>query len=107
MLEEWTEFLAKEQVQGDAVFNSKLIIDELAGNVIKHTRGEASVKGKVEDGYIRLQVYSSVPYTLPKESFCSEVFAENGRGLFIVDRLCSSRTNTEDGGIEIIIQIKK
>jgi anti-sigma regulatory factor (Ser/Thr protein kinase) len=107
MLKEWTAFLQEEQVFSDAIFNSKLVIDELAGNIIKHAKGEAEVKGKVENGFILLQIHSTKPYIPPKETVCSEVFAESGRGLFIVDKICYSRTSTNDGGIEIRIKIEK
>lgn len=99
-------FLTEHNASKDGVFNSKLVVYELVGNVLRHAKGVATVLTEVDGGYVRLEVRSSSPFTPPDKSRCSDVYAENGRGLFIVDKVCEERVFTPDGGIQVKIRIR-
>jgi len=99
-------FLAEKKLSEDCVFDCKLVVYELVGNVLRHSGGVAKLRSDVGEGFVKLEVFSSVPFVPPKESRCSDVFAENGRGLFIVDKVCEERICTPDGVIKVKIKIK-
>jgi anti-sigma regulatory factor (Ser/Thr protein kinase) len=98
------EFLISEQVAEQRVFDSRLAVSELLGNVLRHSGGKARLHGEVKDGFVELCLYASVQFIPPEESRCPDVFSENGRGLFLVDSVCVERTFTEDGAIRLRIK---
>ncbi len=97
-------FLGEKGLSSDRVFDSRLVASELLGNVFKHTDGVAKLKGSVQDGYVEIAVWSSVKFIPPKTARCSDVYAEHGRGLFLIDRICEERKVTDDG--EVIVRIR-
>ena len=99
------DFLAESDVPEDSVFDSKLVVSELVSNVLQHSDGVASLDGEIHGEFIELKVHSSVRFCPPEDSFCSDVLAESGRGLFIVDSVCTERSFTEDGSIKVLIKI--
>ena len=104
-MKELCDFLAESDVPEDSVFDSKLVVSELVSNVLQHSDGVASLEREIRGEFIELKVRSSVRFCPPEESRCSEVYAESGRGLFIVDNVCTERSFTEDGGIKVLIKI--
>ena len=106
-IREICDVLASVGAHEDCVFNSRLAINELVGNVLRHTGGTASLKGEITDDYVEWRVCSETPFYPPKNSPCVDVYAEHGRGLYLVDSLCGERTVTQDGVICVRIKIKK
>lgn len=100
------EFLEEREVAYDNVFDSKLVVSELVSNALKHSKGVATFESEVTDGLIKIKVSSSVAFTPPQKSFCSDVYAEHGRGLFLVDSVCESRTTNEKGEILVTIKVR-
>lgn len=100
------QYLTERSVPHGSVFDSKLVVSELVGNVLRHSNGVATLRGGVKDGFVELKVHSTVHFRPPEKSSCSDVYAESGRGLFIVDNVCAERIFTEDGGIEVRIKIQ-
>lgn len=100
-----TDFLFERDVPEDCVFYSKLVVSELIDNIFRHSDGDASLTGEVKGEFIELTVNSSAYFCPPTESRCSDVYAESGRGLFLVDSVCAERTATEEGGIKVRIRI--
>lgn len=89
----------------DAVFDSKLVANELLSNVLQHGGGRAYFRATLDEDTIVICVRSAVEYLPPQESSCSDVFSENGRGLFLVDSVCERRDYDEEDGIRVIIKI--
>lgn len=106
-MERLCDFLLLSQIPQESIFDSKLVVSELVGNVLKHSDGIASLHTEVKDGLINLKITSSKPYVLPEKSVCSDVFSEHGRGLFLVDRVCLTRSQTSDGEIIVTLAVKK
>lgn len=100
------EFLEEWDVPRDNIFDSKLVVSELVSNALKHTQGVATFESEVKDGFIRIKVGSSVAFAPPKKSACSDVYAEHGRGLFLVDSVCENRMTTDKGEIIVTIKIR-
>lgn len=99
------DFLAESDIPDGCVFDSKLVASELMSNILRHSNGIASLESEIRGEFIELKVHSSVRFCPPEKSRCSDVFAENGRGLFIVDNVCAERSFTEDGSIKVLIKI--
>ena len=105
-MDEFSAFLLAENVDKERVFDSKLAVYELIGNVLKHSGGSAKLHGEIADGKIRLKLIAEKPFCPPATANCADVYAENGRGLFLVDKLCEERNFTENGELIIIINTK-
>ena len=104
--EEFCGFLSHANVPTERIFDSKLVVYELLGNVLKHSDGKASLCYEIIDGFVEVKIFSSVPYEPPKRSQCVDVYSEHGRGIFLVDSLCHERSFTEDGSLIVRIKIK-
>ena len=94
-----------ERIPDDAVFNSKLVADELLSNVLRHGGGRAYFQAAREGDEIRICVRGSNGYRPPESSVCADVLAESGRGLFLVDNYCVRREFNEREGIRVFIKI--
>lgn len=105
--ERFCRFLAEQNVPQDSLFDSRLVFNELVGNVLKHAHGVATVHGEVKDGFIEVCVHSTKVFIPPKKSKLVEVTEEHGRGLFLVDSVCEERSFTPDGAIQVKIRICK
>ena len=66
----------------------------------------AAVEDAAQKQNIRLKINSTSPFTPPETSGLPHVYAEHGRGLFLVDSVCEERITTEDGGILVRIKIQ-
>lgn len=106
-MESLCEFLLGNEIPMESIFDSKLVVSELMSNVLKHSDGIASLHTEIKDGLINLKIMSTSSYVLPEKSVCSDVFSEHGRGLFLVDSVCHTRTQTSDGEIVVTLAIKK
>lgn len=105
-MDEFCDFLLAEQVEKERVFDSKLAVYELIGNVLKHSGGSATLHGEIVEERIRLKIVAEKPFCPPDTTNCADVFSENGRGLFLVDKLCEERIFTPQGELIIIIKTK-
>jgi anti-sigma regulatory factor (Ser/Thr protein kinase) len=105
-VDELCAYLNGEGVGRERIFDSRLVANELLGNVLKHAQATASMSFFVCEGHIHITVSSSKSFTPPLKSVCSDTSAEHGRGLFLVDSVCVERTTTQDGGIAVRIKIK-
>lgn len=102
---DFCRFLSDFGLTAENVFDCRLVANELVGNILRHAKAEASLLGEIADGFVVLTVRSSSPFTPPQTSVCSDVYAEHGRGLYLVDSVCAERIATADGGILVRIKI--
>ena len=100
-------FLEGKKVPKEKVFDAKLIACELMGNALKYAGGETGVESEVKDGYIELMIYSKCFFALPKKVVCADLFAEHGRGLFLVNELCHGGMLAEEDGIRVRVKIEE
>lgn len=97
-------YLEENDIPKEKVFDCRLVVNELVGNVLRHSEGTASVKGNIKEGCIEIFVRSTKVFIPPTVSECSSATAEGGRGLYLVDSVSVSRTVTSDGEIKVVIQ---
>ncbi|MBQ8885567.1 MAG: ATP-binding protein [Clostridia bacterium] len=98
-------FLAESRVSEEHAFNCKLVVSELVGNVLRHSDGTAFVEWRLNGAFVELVICSSTRYIPPKVSRLSDVYAESGRGLYLVDAVCEERIEVE-GGVLVRVRIK-
>lgn len=98
--------LEAAQAPEQAVFDSKLVACELLSNVLQHGGQRAYFSAMLEGDILRLRVRGNNGYRQPEKTFCSDVTAECGRGLFLVDAFCESREYSEREGICVVIRIR-
>ena len=96
--------LREEGIAESNIFDSRLVANELLGNVFKHSGGEAQLAVEIKEEIIQITMHSTVPFQTPKVTVCSDVYAEHGRGLFLVDKVSLKRMNLPDGGICVLIR---
>ena len=99
-------FLEEAAVPKDTIYDCRLVVNERVGNVLRHSEGEATVRGCIEKDCVEIYVSSTAAYIPPTVSRCSSVTEEGGRGLYLVDSVSVSRTVTPNGEIKVVVQIK-
>lgn len=99
--------LAQRHVPQETVFDSKLVADELLSNALRHGGGKAYFTVAIDGDVISLSVRSLHSFRPPEESVLVNKESENGRGLYIVDRIVEARGYSEEGGTSVIIRIRK
>lgn len=100
-------FLEGCQIPKERVFDAKLVACELMGNALKYAGGETGVESEVRDGYIQLKIYSKHFFAPPKTVACADLFAEHGRGLYLVNKLCKGQIIAEKDGIRVLMNIQE
>ncbi len=98
--------LALREISPDRVFDSKLVIHELIGNVLQHSNCAATFKAEIDGEFIGITVRGENAYQPPKQGACPPCLAERGRGLYLVDSFSAERTFTQEGEIFVRIRIE-
>jgi anti-sigma regulatory factor (Ser/Thr protein kinase) len=104
-VDDFCAFLFSENIPDERIFDSRLAAFELLGNVLKHSEGGAKFYATVEKEHIELKILGATRFYPPEKGKCAEVYSEHGRGLYLVDSVCTERTVTDDGGILVRIKI--
>lgn len=107
VLEYLNNSLAKKGVSDERKFFSKLVVSELVDNVLRHAKERANLELELSGDSVHIKVYSQTAFFAPETSVLSDVYAESGRGLFLVDSLCEERKNLEDGGVYVRFCIRE
>lgn len=98
------EFI-RDCVPENAVFDCKLVANELLANALRYGGGSARFRAEKRGNEIRIAVKSARDYEPPEKSACSGTDAERGRGLFLVDAIGASRGYDAEEGICVIVKI--
>ena len=104
-LKAFVDFLRGAGVGDDAIFASKLVSCELITNVIRHGGDEAEFTGTLTGDRIIITVSAE---SLKGVDMCGEppdVFAESGRGLYIIKCVSHGIERGESG--EVKVEIKR
>lgn len=99
------ETLEREAVPEDAVFNCRLIANELLVNALQYGGGSAAFSARRDGDRLRISVRSATGFRPPVVTVCSDADAERGRGLFLVDALSEARGYSEEEGISVVIRL--
>ena len=105
-LQRMCDALLAVQVPPDLVFDSKVVASELIANVLQHGSGRAIFTVERQDDAVVLHVRGGGTFCPPETSVCPDVTAERGRGLFLVDALCSERCFSDEEGVGVVLRLK-
>lgn len=97
--------LKRDSVSEDAVFNCRLIANELLVNALQYGGGSAVFSARRDGNRLRISVRSARGFCPPAVTVCSDVESERGRGLFLVDALSETRIYNEHEGICVVIRL--
>ena len=103
-LQTFAEFLRLSGADDEDIFASKLVSCELITNVIRHGGDEAEFTGALFGDRIMITVTAESFKNLDISRPAPDVFAESGRGLYIVKSICSDIERGERGEIKVIIK---
>ncbi len=95
----------EEEVPEGAVFNCKLVANELLTNALRYGGGRARLQVVRMGSEIRISVKGEIDFVPPEKSSCSGVDAERGRGLYLVDAVSESRLYSKEEGICVTVKI--
>lgn len=104
-LQNFLDFLKSENVCDDVVFDSRLVSCELITNVIRHCGETAQFRGGICGDEIVIAVSSENSGGVKVRPVLPDVFAEGGRGLYIINTI--SGGNIRVVGNEIQVNLKK
>ncbi len=102
---EFCEYLLSLKIGEERVFDSRLVVHELLGNVLQHSGGSAWLRVELSEGGIELYIRAEKIFCPPSVGTCPELFAERGRGLYLVDKVSIARSFTEKG--EIFVRMRR
>ena len=97
--------LSEENISEGVVFDSKLVVNELVINVLRHGGGRAFFRAEKRGNELLLCVRGENAFCPPAVSRCSAVSDECGRGLFLVDAVCLRREYSEENGITVYLKL--
>ena len=103
-LADFVEFLRLSGANDEDIFASKLISCELITNVIRHGGDEAEFTGTIAGDKIIITVAADSLKDINLNRPAPDVFAENGRGLYIVKSFCCELCRGESGEVRVVIR---
>ncbi len=106
-LKAFAEFLRASGACDDDIFASRLVSCELITNVIRHGGDTAEFRGTLTRDAIEIRVFADSLKGLDLPCRIPDVFAESGRGLYIVKCFCGEIQRGESGELKVEILRKK
>ncbi len=100
----FVDFLRLSGADDEDIFASKLVTCELITNVIRHGGDEAEFTGTLSGDTITITVTAESFKGLDVARPAPDVFAESGRGLYIIRSICSCIERGDSGEIKVIIR---
>ena len=104
-LERMCARLPRATVAEGVEFESKLVVNGLVINVLRHGGGRAFFCAERKGNELLLSVRGENAFCPPDVSCCSSVSDECGRGLFLVDAVCSRREYSAEKGITVYLKL--
>ena len=106
-LKTFADYLRVAGACDDDIFASRLVSCELITNVIRHGGDEAEFTGALTGDRIIIRIAADSLRGLDLKGKVPDVFAESGRGLYIVKCFCEEIQRGESGELKVEILRKK
>ena len=103
-LNAFCDLLRSSGATDDDIFAGKLVACELITNVIRHGGDEAEFSGEVEGDKIVITVPPESLKGVDLKRPAPDIFAESGRGLYIIRSLCYGDIERDGGEIKVFIK---
>ena len=97
-LKAFAEFLRSRDIAEDDVFLSRLVSCELITNVIRHGGEAAEFRGELLKDKISITVTADSQRGIKLNPERPDVFAESGRGLYIINEVSINGLERGEGG---------
>jgi anti-sigma regulatory factor (Ser/Thr protein kinase) len=98
------DYLSSNDVSDDDAFDCRLVSCELITNVVRHCGESALFKGVLYDDRIEITVLSKNTKKVNLAPSLPSVFAESGRGLYIINAICNGDVKDVKNGIKVCIK---
>lgn len=98
--------LEEQGVPENAMFSSKVVAHELLTNALEYGGGVAKFTFCKEGESVVISVRAERAFEPPKKIARADLYAERGRGLYLVDALSEKRKYSEEDGVSVVIPIK-
>ena len=106
-LKAFADFLRRSGADDDDIFASKLVSCELITNVIRHGGDTAFFTGALDNGGIVITIAAESRRGADLCGSLPDVFAESGRGLYIVRNMCRGEIERgADGEVRVYLKRK-
>lgn len=105
-LKVFAEFLRGQDISDEAIFLSRLVSCELLTNVIRHSGEIAEFTGELLSDRISITVWAEGQEDFDLAPDIPDVFAEGGRGLYIVNSIALGGIERGEKG-ELRVYIKR
>lgn len=105
-LKQFQDYLESENVDADCVFDSRLVSCELISNVLKHCGESAYFSGALTGDGVVINVHGENFIGAFPQPTLPEVFAESGRGLYIVNTVSGGNVSVQGNKVTVIIKRK-
>lgn len=105
-LREFAAFLRANGIAEEDIFASRLVSCELITNVIIHSGEEAEFAGELKGGGIEITVTASGFENVNLSPTLPDVFAESGRGMYIVNCLSGGNLVRDGKSLKVFIKSK-
>jgi hypothetical protein len=105
-LQNFIDYLKGLNVKEDELFDCRLVSCELITNVIRHCGETASFKGAMRGNNIVISVSSKSSEGVEIVPTLPDVFAESGRGLYIVNAISDGHIKVVGNEIRVVIKRK-
>ena len=102
----FVDFLKAQNISDEDVFLSRLVSCELISNVIRHSGEIAEFKGELLLDKISITVTAQSQSDINLTPSKPSVFAEGGRGLYIINAVSMNGIERGEGG-ELRVYIKR
>jgi anti-sigma regulatory factor (Ser/Thr protein kinase) len=84
----------------------EVIFSELIGNAVRHAPGPLSISATLEDGSVFLHMIDEGPGFEYRPSLPADLWAESGRGLFLISALCEGMSVSRLPGYGSYIRVQ-
>jgi len=105
-LARFLEYLRREEVDEDDVFDSRLVSCELITNAIRHCGSAAFFTGTLTESDIKISVCAKSPGGVIAVPPLPDVLSESGRGLYIVNAVSHGNVVISGGTVTVILKRK-
>lgn len=103
-MQDFAEFLKDGDVCEDDVFDSRLVGCELISNVLRHCGEKAVFSGVITGDEIIINVASVNSGGFVLRPALPDVFAESGRGLYIINEVSGGNIRMDDNAVIVTIK---
>jgi anti-sigma regulatory factor (Ser/Thr protein kinase) len=105
-LQTFVDYLKKKDIQEDEIFDCRLVSCELITNVVRHCGEVAHFKARMSGNNIIISVSSKSSQGVVITPTLPDVFAESGRGLYIINAISGGDIKVVGNEIRVVIKIK-